>query len=131
MNTILVIANGLVFFTFILHTFGGDRAYKKTEPQTDSQTQREFWTMGRGAFHLVSADFLLASIGLTLINFTDYFTDEKLLLNILAIYFFAYGLGFLLTLIISKKFPKGFLKLGQWILLFFISGLIYWGANQL
>ncbi len=129
MNTILIIANVLVFLTFIAHTFAGDREYKRIEPEKGDTSKQQHWTMGRGAFHIVSADFLLASIGLTLINFTNYFSDKKLLLNILAIYFFAYGLAFLLTLIVSKKFPKSFIKLGQWLLLFIIAGLIYAGAK--
>jgi hypothetical protein len=85
--------------------------------------------MGRGAFHIVSADFLLAFIGLTLINFTEYVKEKSLILTLLSAYFFAYGLAFLLTLIISKKFKNSFLKLGQWLLLFAIAGLIYWGKE--
>ena len=129
MNTSILIANGLVLLTFIMHTFGGDREYKSIEPEKDNASKLEKWTMGRGAFHIVSADFLLASIGLILINFTDYFTDKKLMLNILALYFFLYGLAFLITLFISKKFPNSFIKLWQWLLMFIISGLIYFGAN--
>ena len=60
--------------------------------------------MGRGAFHIVSADFLLALIGLTLINFAEYFSDKKLLLKILSVYFFAYGFAFLITLIFLVNF---------------------------
>ncbi|MCA6408490.1 MAG: hypothetical protein IM575_05135, partial [Cytophagales bacterium] len=76
-----------------------------------------------------SADFLLAFIGLTLINFTEHVKEKSLILTLLSIYFFAYGLAFLLTLIISKKFKNSFLKLGQWLLLFTIAGLIYWGRE--
>lgn len=129
MNIEILIANGLVVLTFIIHTLGGDREYKSIEPEQGDVSMLEKWTMGRGAFHIVSADFLLASIGLTLINFTNYFSDEKLVLNILAIYFLAYGLAFLVTLVISKKFPNSFIKLWQWLLMFLISGLIYFGTN--
>lgn len=129
MNTLILIANILVLLTFIIHTFGGDREYKGIEPENENSSKQEKWTMGRGAFHIVSADFLLASIGLTLINFTDYFSDKKLLLNILSVYFFAYGLAFLITLIISRKFPNSFIKLWQWLFMFVISGLIYYGTN--
>ncbi len=128
MNTVLIIANALVFFTFILHTFGGDRSYKKIEPELESPKRlRIFWTMGRGAFHIVSIDFLFATIGLVLINFTDYFKETKLLLDLLALYFLGYGIAFLLTLIISKKFPNSFLKMWQWLLMLAIAGLIHWG----
>lgn len=85
--------------------------------------------MARGAFHIVSMDFLLATVGLTLVNFTDVFQDEKLILTILSIYFLSYAIGFLMSIIISKQFPKNYLKLGQWILLLLISGFIYFGAS--
>jgi hypothetical protein len=76
MNITLIIANVLVLLTFLVHTFAGDRAYKRIEPAENNPSIQEKWTMGRGAFHIVSADFLLASIGLTLLNFTEYFTDN-------------------------------------------------------
>lgn len=130
MNILLIIANALVLLTFIAHTFGGDLEYRKIEPLLDAPTKlRIFWTMGRGAFHIVSIDFLLATIGLALINFTDYFTDTKLLLDILVIYFFGYGIAFLFTLIISRKFPNSFFKLWQWLLLLIIAALIYFGSR--
>jgi len=128
MNYILIAANTLVFLTFLIHTFAGDIEYQKIEPEPNSETRlRVFWTMGRGAFHMVSIDFLLATIGLALINFTDFFTDTKLLLNLLSLYFLGYGLAFLFTLIISKKFPNIYLKMWQWILMWAIAALIYWG----
>ncbi len=84
--------------------------------------------MARCGWHWVSFDLLFASIGLTLINFTDFFANEKTLLQILTIYFFGYAIVWALTIFISKSFEKNFLKLGQWILLLIISGLIYWGT---
>ncbi|MFN7407565.1 MAG: hypothetical protein ACK5SL_13630 [Cyclobacteriaceae bacterium] len=129
MNLALLAANALVLLTFVAHTFWGDKEYKILEPVDKSTDHREKWTMGRGAFHIVSADFLLAFIGLTLINFTEHVKEKSLILTLLSIYFFAYGLAFLLTLIISKKFKNSFLKLGQWLLLFTIAGLIYWGRE--
>lgn len=129
MNAAIIIANGLVFLTFIIHTFIGDKEYKILEPEETNISRLEKWIMGRGAFHIVSADFLLASIGLTLINFTNCINNEKQILNFLSIYFFAYGLAFLVTLIISRKFTNSFIRLGQWALMFLISGLIYYGTD--
>lgn len=130
MNTTLIVANVLVLFTFIIHTFAGDREYQKIEPLSDAQERfRVFWTMGRGAFHIVSIDFLFATIGLALINFTDYFDETKLLLDLLALYFLGYGIAFLIALIISRKFPNVFLKMWQWLLMLMIAGLIYLGNN--
>lgn len=124
---ILLFANALVLITFIAHTFGGDREYRRIEPSTATDKARYDWLMGRGAFHIVSADFLLATIGLSLVNFTDFFRDEKLILSLLALYFLLYGLGFLIALVISKSPSNRFLKLPQWILLWAIAGLIYIG----
>jgi hypothetical protein len=101
MNLALLAANALVLLTFMAHTFWGDKEYKILEPVDGSTDHQEKWTMGRGAFHIVSADFLLAFIGLTLINFTEYVKEKSLLLTLLALYFFAYGLAFLLY-----SFPK-------------------------
>jgi hypothetical protein len=129
MNTSLIIANVLVLLTFIVHTFVGDRKYKSIEPEKGDHSNQVKWTMGRGAFHIVSADFFLATIGLTLINFTGYFSDRTLLLSVLSVYFLSYGFAFLITLIISRKFPNSFIKLWQWLLMFIISGLIYYGTN--
>lgn len=129
MNTFLIIANILVFLTFIAHTFGGDMEYRKIQPNSGNAKLQEYWTMGRGAFHIVSVDFLLATIGLALINFTGYFTETKLLLRLLALYFFSYGLAFLTSLIISKKFKNIFLKMWQWLLMFLIATLIYLGSQ--
>lgn len=131
MNTFTIIANILVIMTFFVHTFMGDRELLILEPKSESDennVKREKWTMARGAFHIVSMDFLFASVGLTLINFTKIFSNENLILKILALYFFAYGIGFLLSVIISKQFPKNYLKLPQWILLIIISVLIYLGT---
>lgn len=130
MNTVLIIANVLVFFTFMIHTFAGDREYQKIEPESDSPERlRIFWTMGRGAFHIVSIDFLFASIGLALINFTDYLGESELLLNLLTLYFFGYGIAFLTSLVISRKFDNIYLKMWQWLLMLVIAGLIYWGNS--
>ena len=43
--------------------------------------------------------------------------ELQLLLKILAVYFFAYGVVWLIGIAISKSFPKDYIKLGQWILM--------------
>ena len=86
--------------------------------------------MARCGWHWISFDLLFASSGLALINFTDFFENEKTLLQILTVYFLGYAIVWVVTITISKQFPKNYLKLGQWILLLAISGLIYFGTNQ-
>lgn len=132
MNTYILIANILTTFAFVLHTFVGDKELKTNQPtdhKEDNFLKIEKWTMARCGWHWVSFDLLFATIGLATINFTNYFDNEKTLLQILSMYFLGYAIAWLLTICISTSFPKNYLKLGQWILLLLISGLIYAGIN--
>jgi MFS superfamily sulfate permease-like transporter len=132
MSISILIANILTFLAFIIHTFMGDKELKEIEPGDDAEgsyLKRQVWTMTRNGWHWISFDLLFATIGLGLIYFTDLLESEILLLRILSIYFFGYGVVWLIGTAISKKFPNNYLKLGQWILLWLISGLIYWGIN--
>lgn len=132
MNPLILIANVLTILAFLIHTFMGDKELKFIQPATDIDNwaeKQEKWTMARCGWHWVSFDLLFASIGLGLINFTDYFDNEKVLLQILTVYFLGYAIFWALTIAISKQFPKNFLKLGQWILLLIICGFIYFGIN--
>ncbi len=132
MNTYILIANILTAFAFVLHTFVGDKELKVNKPtdyKEDNFIKIEKWTMARCGWHWISFDLLFATFGLAIINFTNYFDNENTLLQILAIYFFGYAIAWLLTICISTSFPKNYLKLGQWILLLLISGLIYSGIR--
>jgi len=130
MNTPLLIANTLTLLAFFIHTFLGDQELKIIQPSAgteDWSAKQEKWTMARCGWHWISFDLLFASIGLALINFTDVFDNEKTLLQILSIYFLGYSIAWAFTILISKQFPKNYLKLGQWILLLVISSLLYLG----
>lgn len=131
MNIPILSASILTLLAFFLHTFAGDKELKVNEPtdalENDFQ-KREKWTMARCGWHWISFDLLFATIGLGLINFTNYLHDEKTLLQILSIYFLGYAIVWAITVAISKQFPYNFLRLGQWMLLLVISGLLYVGA---
>ena len=131
MNIFILIANVLTLLAFLIHALMGDKELKLIRPhfETVDYLKTEKWTMARCGWHWVSFDLLFASIGLALINFTNYFDNEKTLLQILTIYFLGYAIVWALTIAVSKQFPKNYLKLGQWILLMTISGLIYFGTN--
>lgn len=132
MNIPILIANMLTLSAFVIHTFMGDKDLRTIEPADENDVKnvkREKWTMARSGWHWISLDLLLATIGLGLINFTDYLGSERLLLQLLAIYFLGYGAAWLIGIAISSRFPGNYLKLGQWILLWAISALIYWGIN--
>jgi len=131
MNIPISAANILTLLAFLIHTFMGDKELKIIQPTEgiDNWTNKqEKWTMARCGWHWVSFDLLFVSIGLALINFTDCFDNERVLLQILAFYFLGCAIVWTITILISKPFEKNFLKLGQWLLLLIISGLIYWGT---
>ena len=132
MNILILIANILTLLAFFIHTFMGDRELKIIEPSADTDklsNKQEKWTMARCGWHILSFDLLFATIGLALINFTDYFHNEKTLLQILTIYILGCAIVWAFVIFISKPFDKNFLKLGQWLLLLVISGLIYFGTQ--
>lgn len=128
MNILLLIANILTFCACLIHTFVGDREIKLLRPTQDPDPdikQVEVWTMARCGWHWVSYDLLLASLGMSIINFTDLLDNETQLLYILSIYFFGYAFVWLLVIIFTRSFPGNFVKLGQWMLLLLIGGLTY------
>jgi len=132
MNIPILMANILTLLAFFVHTFMGDKELKIIQPDSgaeDWSNKQEKWTMARCGWHWISFDLLFASIGLGLINFTDFFRNEETLLQILTVYFLGYAIVWIITILISKQFPKNYLKLGQWILLLAISGLIFWGIK--
>lgn len=131
MSIQILIANILTLFAFVVHAFVGDKELlvnEPTEENDENYQKQEKWTMARCGWHWVSFDLLFATIGLGLINFTNYLDNEKTLLQILSIYFLGYAIVWALAIAISKQFPKNYLKLGQWVLLLFICGLIYFGT---
>ena len=129
MNIPLIIAFLLTLSAFFLHTFIGDKELKLIEPEGDDPKfkKQETWTMTRAGWHWVSFDLLFAAVGLGVINFSDFIENERQLLLILSFYLFGYGIVWLISIFISKSFPKNYLKLGQWMLLWVISGLVYFG----
>ena len=131
MNGYLVAASVLTLLAFFVHTFIGDKELQVLEPKRTKEIVKKetvIWTMSRCGWHWISFDLLFATLGLALITFTDILTNEVQLLQIISVYFFGYGIVWLITLAISKSFPKKYVKLGQWILLWTISGLTFLGT---
>ena len=127
MSITLIIANILTLLAFGAHTFVGDKELRSLEPNQEGEddTLQEKWTMGRGGWHMVSVDLLLATIGLALLNFTDLIQPREVYLQLLVIYFLAYALAWFLVILMSKSFKKNYLRLGQWMLLLVIAALVY------
>jgi hypothetical protein len=132
-STPILLANILTALAFLAHTFGGDMEITSIQPAITINNwaeKQQIWTMARCGWHWISFDLLFASIALALINFTNYFDNKKTILQLLSFYFFGYAIVWLVVLLISNSFPGNFLKLGQWMLLFTISGLVYYGMKK-
>ena len=134
LNVPILLASVLTTLAFFAHTFGGDIELRMIQPEVGINNwaeHQQIWTMARCGWHWISFDLLLASIALILVNFTNFFESKKTVLQILSFYFLGYAIVWIVILLISKSFPDNFLKLGQWILLLTISGLIYYGNKKL
>lgn len=132
MNAFLIVANVLTLLAFFVHTFVGDKELHLIEPDDEQKPRlkrRAVWTMTRCGWHWISWDLLMATILLANLNFWDFFSSSDEILLLLTVYFMGYALVWFLTILISKKFKKNFLYLGQWMLLLTISILIYFGST--
>lgn len=130
MNAPLIIANVLTLLAFFVHAIQGDKELHSLQPTDPGNTGRlqERWTMARAGWHFVSFDLFWVTLGLTLINFTDLLPAKTTLLYVLAVYAAGTGIAWLLAVLISPRFPQNLLRLGQWMLLIGIGGLVLWGA---
>lgn len=133
-NIPILLATILTILAFFAHTIGGDIEVQMIQPEPSTATgegNQQIWTMVRCGWHWISFDLLFASVGLILVNFTNFFENKRTVLQILSFYFLGYAIVWILILLISQSFPGNLLKLGQWILLLTISGLIYYGNRKL
>lgn len=129
----ILLANILTGLAFLAHTFGGDIEINSIQPAININNwveKQQIWTMARCGWHWISFDLLFASITLALINFTEFFDNKKTILQLLSFYFFGYAIVWLVVISISNSFPGNFVKLGQWMLLLTISGLIHYGTKK-
>lgn len=132
-NIPILLANILTGLAFLAHTIGGDIELTSILPAININNwaeKQQIWTMARCGWHWISFDLLLASIALSLINFTNYFENKKTILQLLSLYFFGYAIVWFVVILISPSFPNNFITLGQWMLLLTIGGLIKYGTKK-
>ncbi|EAY31666.1 hypothetical protein [Microscilla marina] len=131
MNTYLIIVNILGGLAFGVHTFMGDRELHLITPASNDShwlKKQETWTMTRCGWHWISFDLLMLTVLLSLINFTNWIPHPAFVVQLLAIYTLGYALFWLVTVAISRSFAQNYLKLGQWMLMLLISGLLFLGV---
>jgi hypothetical protein len=130
MNAWIILANILLCIVFVAHTWWGDKEIRMIEPSQSGGAHKDAWVMSRGAFHMVSVDFLVMLIAISLVNFTSILKGyESIILTLMTYYFAAYAAVFLFTLMLCKSYPGKFLRLPQWVILAVISGLLFMGVK--
>ena len=125
MNIYLLIANALTLVAFIVHTWEGDKDLGTIKPMKNELVKQEKWTQARAGWHWVSIDLLLVTVALAFLNFTKILEPhDQFLIQLLAICFFVYAASWILVIFVSDSFKNNYLKLGQWLLLLLIGGLL-------
>lgn len=132
MSISLVIANILTVLAFFVHTFQGDKEIRSLQPkEVTALNLLGRWVMARCGWHWVSLDLLLASVILCYINFGFSPAIPTVFLLLMSIYFGSLAAVWFITISISRKFPKNYLYLGQWMLLFAIGLCVFLGYNSM
>lgn len=129
MNIPLLVSAVLSTATVFLHVFGGDKEARELQPAATAPVkQKTVWTMLRGTFHWVTFDLLLATVLQWLLLVSDVIVHKHQALVGLALYFVCAAVFWVINLLVSPKFPRNWLLLGQWLLLLVIAGLLGWSA---
>ncbi|MEN8215551.1 MAG: hypothetical protein ABFS56_04095 [Pseudomonadota bacterium] len=133
MNWYIFSAGIISIIAFLIHAFVGDKEYKLILPNNEDESNKKIlsWIQGRSGWHWVSVDLLLSGIVLLLISATNYLEAEKTLALLLGIYFLVVGVTWFGTVLFSKTKNNQIIVLGQWILCFLLSGLIFLGWASL
>ena len=103
MNAPLIIANLLTLIVCFGHSIMGDKELRVIAPNQGMDqfnNKLEKWIHARAHLFIISVDYLMATIGLALINFSDLLDNEPLLLRILATYFLFYAVAFFFSVLI-------------------------------
>ena len=132
MNIPVLIAGILSLLAFFAHAFMGDKEYQALKPVSNSSDKnKETWIQVRSGWHWVSVDLFLFGVLLIMISVSDIISAKKEFLILLSIYFFACGIVWFGTVLISRNTNKQIIVLGQWIFCLILSSLLIWGQSQI
>ena len=139
MNIPILVAGILTFVAFLAHIIVGNKESLRVDPRrlvkgqdvSDSETVVRNWVQVMCAFQMVTIDLLVLSGLLFALSTTDLVPSRRTIATGIAVFFALWGVIWLLQLLLLKREAMDYLKLGQWILWFVNSGLVYWGAQTL
>lgn len=129
MNGLLIVAQGLLLLAVVAHTWMGDHELQILRPDAQKEGGAlEKWLQARAGWHIVSWDLLLATLGVSLLTWTDVLAPRAVYCQLLVVYFLGAGMAWLLVLLATPTVAGRWWRLGQWGLLWVIAGLIWWGS---
>ncbi len=129
MNYIALLAGLLVLLAASVHAVVGGREVGLLKPEGKGKPL-EVWVQTLAGWHWVSVDQILAAVALLVIGGTDWFGNEQVILRLMAVYFGAVGLAWLITVLVVGRQIKGYwFRLGQWMYCFLIAGLTFLAAG--
>jgi len=140
MNYPIAIAFGFICLAIVAHLIGGIKQSLTVRPSlgmqestgnvSPEQVERN-WVQLMCAFQMVSIDLLAVAGVLYLLAFTEFFPASKTIAVAMSVFFALWAIAWLVQLASLKRQKKDYWLLGQWILWFVCSGLMYWGAQTI
>ncbi len=135
MNIPVLIVACLSLLALTAHTIGGTKESAELRPSKGIEGDKTlegkliyYWKQSMCGFQMLTIDLLLVTVTLFVIALTELIPFEYELTLFLSVVFFLWGLVWLIQLLWLKSKIKTYLVLGQWILWFICSGLLYWGT---
>lgn len=121
MNILLLIAGILTTIAALVHSIAGE--ISPIRPLTNTELKEVPKLELRAVWYMVTIHLFASAIMLFILAFAV--NREVVMGRFLAIQFFGYGLAWLGLAIVKQV---GLFQVPQWVLLFLIAGLTYWGT---
>ena len=121
LNIPLLIAGILTTIAALVHSIAGE--ITTVRPLLSTELNEVPKLELRAAWYMVAVHLFASAIMLFILAFTT--PRDVVMGRFLAIQFFGYGLAFLGLAVFNRI---GLFRAPQWVLLFLISGLTYWGS---
>lgn len=128
MKTLLLIAAGLSLIGWAAHTFLGTKEFLSTKVSSSAKILNN-WYQSYCAWHLITIDLLMFTLGFCLLAFTDLVETKSDILNFLGVWMIGWAVAWIATLAFSKEGRIQLKKLHQWMIFLILAGCSFWAAT--
>lgn len=126
MNIPVLIVASITLIAFVAHVFGGTRETAAIAPKNDEKLTI-FWVQAMCAFQMLSVDLLALAALLFAILFWNLGPGEELILRLLSVLYFLWGVVWVAQVHWLQKPNATLLRLPHWMIWFLCAGLLYFG----